>query len=86
MALSQKDIDNLEIKDKAYLKPVGKPKELYIKIYPTSSKAFQIKKQKTKAYETIVKYKKCSKFFIKLTKPKNHIQSKQKTTAFLYAI
>lgn len=58
MALSQKDIDNLEIKDKAYLKPVGEPKELYIKVHPTGRKVFQVREQKAKVYATIGEYRK----------------------------
>lgn len=36
MKLSQKDIDNLEHKEKHYFRQVGEPKELYIKVSPKS--------------------------------------------------
>lgn len=38
--LTQKDIDNLEIKDKRYMISVGEPKELYVRVNPTGKKFF----------------------------------------------
>lgn len=41
--LQDKDIRNLMPKEKVYLKAVGNPKELYIKIYPSGIKTFVLK-------------------------------------------
>lgn len=54
--LSQKDLDRLEPKEKAYLMPVGEPKQLYIKIHPSGRKVFQVREQKHKIYVSIGEY------------------------------
>lgn len=58
MALSQSDIEVLEIKEKQYLVPLGEPKELYLKIHPTGRKVFQLREQKLKKYITIGEFRK----------------------------
>ncbi|MFQ6342921.1 Arm DNA-binding domain-containing protein [Campylobacter sp. VTCC 70190] len=54
--LSQKDLDKLEPKEKAYLVPLGEPKQLYIKIHPSGKKVFQIREQRHKVYISIGEY------------------------------
>ncbi|WP_270978287.1 tyrosine-type recombinase/integrase [Campylobacter helveticus] len=56
--LSQRDLDKLEPKEKAYLVPVGEPKQLYVKIHPNGRKVFQIREQKHKIYKSIGEYSK----------------------------
>ena len=41
--LQDKDIRNLEVKEKRYYRAVGNPKELYIFVYPTCRKTFSLK-------------------------------------------
>lgn len=41
--LQDKDIRNLAPKETMYLRAVGNPKELYIKIYPSGMKTFVLK-------------------------------------------
>ncbi len=41
--LQDKDIRNLTPKEKMYLRAVGNPKELYIKVYPSGMKTFALK-------------------------------------------
>ncbi|EAC1616341.1 tyrosine-type recombinase/integrase [Campylobacter jejuni] len=51
--LTQKDIDNLEIKDKRYMISVGEPKELYVRVNPTGKKVFYLRASKFKNFITI---------------------------------
>ncbi|ABS43228.1 site-specific recombinase, phage integrase family [Campylobacter jejuni subsp. doylei 269.97] len=51
--LTQKDIDNLEIKDKRYMISVGEPKELYVRVNPTGKKVFYLRASKFKQFITI---------------------------------
>ncbi|HFP7510585.1 TPA: Arm DNA-binding domain-containing protein [Campylobacter jejuni] len=51
--LTQKDIDNLEIKDKRYMISIGEPKELYVRVNPTGKKVFYLRASKFKNFITI---------------------------------
>ncbi|BDM06119.1 hypothetical protein THJ097_06080 [Campylobacter jejuni] len=53
LMLTQKDIDNLEIKDKRYMISVGEPKELYVRVNPTGKKVFYLRASKFKNFITI---------------------------------
>ena len=41
--LQDKDLRNLTPKEKMYLRAVGSPKELYVKVYPSGIKTFVLK-------------------------------------------
>ena len=53
MGLTQKDIDNLQTKEKRYMLSVGEPKELYIRVYPTGKKVFYLRASKFKNFITL---------------------------------
>ena len=72
--LMDKDIKNLPLKEKQYIKSVGNPKELYIWVNPNGIKSFCVRIDENDK-KSILKLKSLEKAFIAWLKPEKTLQS-----------